>query len=58
MKKADIHLRDWYELECSLSGDTDIIEAELFQYHKTVTPRDIILPEVVTIIKTIITIIL
>ena len=29
-------------------GNTDIIEAELFQYHKTVTPKDIILPEVET----------
>ncbi len=24
-------------------GNTDIVEAELFQYHKTVTPKDIIL---------------
>ena len=30
-------------------GNTDIIEAELFQYHKTVTPKDIILPEVETL---------
>ena len=27
-------------------GNTDIIEAELFQYHQTITPEDIILPRV------------
>ncbi len=26
-----------------------IIEAELFKYHKTITPKDIILPEVGTL---------
>ena len=25
----------------SVLGNSDIIEAELFQYHKTVTPKDI-----------------
>ncbi|MBP7222336.1 MAG: hypothetical protein KBA50_03710 [Sedimentibacter sp.] len=30
-------------------GNTDIIEAELFQYYKTVTPKEIILPEVETL---------